>query len=191
MPELFFIYFLVLFILLPLALLFKLPFFVIKILLIVFAVIIIIPLIRTLFSAPFVPSKKDRVKNMLKLADLNKNKKVVELGCGDARILRQAAKKGVKSAVGYELSIALFFYTKILIFLQRNPARIYLKDIWKQDYSQVDVVFSYLLPMVMPKVKSKIWEQLKPGARFITNAFPLPEVTEDQKIDKVYLYIKK
>jgi hypothetical protein len=153
-------------------------------------VLVGIPLLISLPNAPFVPSNKARVDTMLKLAKLNKNKVAYELGCGDSRIIRSAAKKGLKKAVGYDVSLPLIWYGKVLSFFQKNPAKILYGNIWKQDYSDADVVFAYLLPVAMIRVEKEIWPQLKPGALFISNAFPMKGLKEDALEERVYVYVK-
>ncbi len=190
MPELAII-FILLFGLIPFFYYLNLPLVYMQWTLIVIIVLLMIPLIKTLFNAPFVPSSKKRVKTMIKLADLNSKKRVIELGCGDGRIIREAAKIGVKDARGYEISLILILYARIVGYFKKSSAKILYGDIWKQDYSNTDIIFSYLLPMIMPKVKEKIWSQLPSGAYFISNGFPLPDIKEDKKEEGVYLYIKK
>ena len=157
----------------------------------VVGVILLIPMLKTLGSAPFVPSKKERVDAMLKLADLKPSDKVWELGCGDGRIIRSAARKGVAEAVGYEISLPLIAYTRIVSFIQRLPVSIQFQDIWKLDYKNVDVVFCYLLTVAMKRFEAEIWPTLKPGTRVVSNAFPMKGIKEDSREGNVYLYIKK
>src|SRR5260370_9461411 len=59
--------------------------------------------------APFVSSPHDVVRKMLEVAKATKDDVVVDLGCGDGRILATAVKDfGVKAAFGYEIREDLF-----------------------------------------------------------------------------------
>jgi len=60
-----------------------------------------------------------------------------------------------------------------------------------EDFTDTSVVFSYLLPVMMPKVRDHVWQKLPKGARFVSNAFPLTGIKEDRKENNVYLYVKK
>ena len=144
----------------------------------------------TLPSAPFVPSKKSRRDLMIKLADLKSDDIVYELWCGDGRIIRQAARSWVKKAVGFEISIPLVYFCRLVSYFTKNPAKIKNANIWKQDYSEVDVILCYLLPVAMKKFKKEIWGNLKPWTRVISNAFSIPEEKEVKKEENVYLYVK-
>jgi len=59
--------------------------------------------------APFVSSPHDVVRKMLEVARATKDDVLVDLGCGDGRILSTAIKDfGVKAAFGYEIREDLF-----------------------------------------------------------------------------------
>ncbi|HET7529279.1 MAG TPA: hypothetical protein VFJ84_03590, partial [Candidatus Saccharimonadales bacterium] len=62
-----------------------------------------------LFGAPYFPSLSPHVKAGLDLLDLKKGQTVYDLGCGDGRFLKAAARRGIKS-VGYELNPFMFAY---------------------------------------------------------------------------------
>jgi len=190
MPEVFFLFF-SLFVIVPIFYFLQIPVIYMEILLVVVSVMMLVPLVKTLFNAPFVPSKKKRIDKMMQLANLDTKKTVTEIGCGDGRIIRQVAAKGVKKAVGFDISIVLVLYGKLVALLKKNSAKIRFGDIWQQNYQKTDVIFSYLLPIAMKKVKNIIWPQLPKNARLVSNAFPLPGIKEDKKEDGVYLYIKK
>jgi hypothetical protein len=50
-------------------------------------------------GGPFVPSSRKRHQDMIKLADLKPSDVVYDLGCGDGRLIFQAAKSA-KEAIG-------------------------------------------------------------------------------------------
>jgi predicted RNA methylase len=57
--------------------------------------------------APYVPAPPLVGQSMLKLAALQPGETVVDLGCGDGRLLRAAVDAGAGRAVGYELDAEL------------------------------------------------------------------------------------
>lgn len=141
-----------------------------------------------LTSGPFVPSARKRHKTMLTLAEIGDNDRVYDLGCGDGRLVFSASKKA-KSAIGYDLSIPLVLYGK-LMSLFYPKAKIKFGNLWKQSYQDADVIFCYLLPKAMKQFYSDVWPTLKPGTRVISNAFMIHDLKPVKKVDKVYLYIK-
>lgn len=138
-------------------------------------------------SGPFVPSSRKRHRSMLKLADLQPTDIVYDLGCGDGRLVFNAARFA-KKAIGYELSIPLYLFGKLRSLFGRPNAFIRYGNIWKQDYRDADVIFCYLLPKAMKQFYREVWPTLKPGTRVISNAFQIHEVKPIKKEEKVYLY---
>ena len=48
-------------------------------------------------DAPYIPTKMDQIKKVLKLAGVKKGKRFYELGSGDGRVVFEAAKLGANS----------------------------------------------------------------------------------------------
>jgi SAM-dependent methyltransferase len=153
-------------------------------------ILLCLPLFRMAIhkEPPFVPTSGTNVKTMMELSDLKNGETVYDLGCGDGRIVRAAAKLG-GIATGYELSIPTFVLAKLLT-RSTGHAKILYKDFWKADYRNADVMFCFLLPSTMEKFKEVIWPQLKPGARVVSHAFKLPGVEPKRQIRDLMVYIK-
>lgn len=159
---------------------------------IVFAVVLllVLPGMRMALtqSPPLVPTPMPTVKRMLDLAHAQKGDKVVDLGCGDGRIVRAAAERGAV-AVGYDLSIP----TLLLAWLRIRSvpgASLRYGDIFRQNYSDADVICCYLLQSVMQKFEEKIWPTLQPGCRVVSHAFRMKSVTPAAEENGVVLYVK-
>ncbi|MBN2087535.1 hypothetical protein JW758_04255 [Candidatus Peregrinibacteria bacterium] len=159
--------------------------------LVIILFLLILPGLYAAFtSGPFVPSARKRHRTMLKLADFAPNDIVYDLGCGDGRLVFASAPH-VKRAIGYELSIPLFLFGKIVSIFKSKKAFIRYGNIWSQDYKDATVIFCYLLPGSMKKFHKEIWPKLKPGTRVISNAFQIHDLKPDEQEDKVYLYRRK
>ena len=158
-----------------------------RFILIALAALIIPGIYAAITGGPFVPSARKRHQTMLKLADLGKNDIVCDLGCGDGRFVFTAAPH-VKKAIGYELSIPLVLWGKMISLFKSPNAQICFGDIWKQDYSSATVIFIYLLPKSMKRFHKEIWPKLKPGTRVISNAFKIHDLKPHKEEEKVYLY---
>ena len=153
-----------------------------------FVILLLLPgFYAAVTSGPFVPSSRKRHKTMLDLADLTPDDTAYDLGCGDGRLVFQAAKYA-KKAIGYELSIPLYLFGKIRELFNPKNAHIRYGNIWKQDYKDADVIFCYLLPKSMKRFYKEIWPKLKPGTRVISNAFQIHYVKPLKKEGRVYLY---
>ena len=120
--------------------------------------------------------------------DIGNQDIVYDLGCGDGRFVFEASKKA-KKAIGYELSIPLYLLGKIRSLFYKKKAKIRFGDFFKQDLSDADIIFCYLMPKAIQRFYKELWPTLKPGTRFITNQFPIKNLQPVQTKDKVYMYI--
>ncbi len=117
-------------------------------------------------DAPFVPTKITRIKKLLKTIPL-KNKNFYELGSGDGRVVIEAARLGAK-AYGIEQSYLRVLYSK---FKARQNTNFIHGDIFKQNLSNADIVFIFLLPKGVEKLEPKLKKELKKGSLVITQTF--------------------
>ncbi len=131
----------------------------------------------TLFvDAPFVPSSRrdlERIFHALKLAH---GKKIYDLGSGDGRVARMAANYGLR-AVGIEQSRVLTWWARLRTFLKRRtryPVSFVRGNFWTVNLGDAAVIFCYLLPDAMVKLKDKFERELKPGTYVISRAFSIP-----------------
>jgi SAM-dependent methyltransferase len=157
------------------------------------AIAIVLPgIIATKSGAPFVPSNRTSMNAMIELADIKPGELVYDLGCGEGRLLRAAARKGAR-AIGYELSIPTYLVASLLCL--GNPRiRIYPLNFWTRPLhdwdKEADVVFCYLLPVTMQRFEREIWPKLKPGTRVVSHAFEMNNMKPEQGRDGAYLYRK-
>ncbi len=159
-------------------------------LLLMVVLVLCLPGIIALNSAPYVPTLKKNADSMLKLADIKPGMKIYDLGAGDGRLVKRAADKGA-NAIGYEISfvLVLFFWLKKGIF--REKGRVYWGSLWSKDISDADIVMVFLMPRAMEKFKKKKYATMKKGAKLVSNIFLLPGEKPVKQENGVYLYIKK
>lgn len=140
-----------------------------------FAALVLFLLISFLTGAPFVPSKKSAAAAMINLARLKPGMKVADLGSGDGRILFGAAQKGAQ-AIGFEINpfLVIFTWLKAQLTPYRQLIHVHWQNLWTADVRNVDVVFVYLLPWRMEKLKRKLEKELKSGSLVISNSFIFP-----------------
>lgn len=150
-------------------------------------------------GAPYEPLAADVVERVIKLAEIKPGEVFYDLGSGDGRVVVAAAMVGAQ-AVGVEFDFFRTWYSRfwIMFFGLRNRARIIQNDIFDQDISGADVVFTYLLPETNKKLYPKLKKELKEGTRIVSAAFSYPKM-KPEKVDPdgppygpLYLYkIKK
>jgi SAM-dependent methyltransferase len=98
---------------------------------------------------------------------------LVDLGCGDGRVLREAQKRYGVRTVGYEINPLAYLKARILS-IGFNKIKIRHQNFWDADLSDADVVFCYLYPDVMKRLAAKFVSGLKPGAVIVSSNFGLP-----------------
>ena len=120
-------------------------------------------------DAPFIPTKKQRIKKILKLAKVGKGQEFWELGSGDGRIVLEAAKMRAK-AFGVEQSLLRILWSRWKARSLKNAHFIH-GDIFKQNFSSADTTFIFLLPKGVGKLEPLLRKTLKKGSRVITQTF--------------------
>lgn len=140
-------------------------------------------------GAPFVPSKPERIQTMIALAEIELNTRVVDLGSGDGSILIAAARRGA-IAVGVEMNPFLIPYSRWRARRAGVEERTtFIRgEIKHCRIDDADVVFLYLLPSLLSNISAKLSSELKPGARVISNAFPILGWTPVVEQNGVFVY---
>jgi SAM-dependent methyltransferase len=140
--------------------------------------------------APYVPTPIDVVHRMLELADVTEDDVLYDLGCGDGRIVIEAAQRYGSRGVGID-------YDPERIAEARATAKrrgldhlvtFRQEDALTTDVSEATVVTLYLLSSSNRKLRPNLTAQLQPGSRIVSHAFRMgnwePEETqsfEDQR----------
>lgn len=152
-------------------------------------VIVALPGIRARWhGAPYVWSSKKTAETMFHFADVRPGERVYDLGCGDGRLVRLAARRGAQ-ATGIEASLLTFLLAWFWSLPVRN-ARIRFGDLWRGDYRDADVIFCYLLVSSMERFERDIWPALKPGCRVVSNSFRMKGLKPEQEEGNVFFYSK-
>jgi outer membrane protein assembly factor BamB len=131
----------------------------------------------------FVPSPQDVVEEMLQLAKVTKDDVVVDLGCGDGRIVATAARNYCCKAVGYDIDPQCIELASAAVREAGVDSMVNIeqRDIFDVDLSKATVVTLYLLPEVNVKLIPQL-EKMKPGSRIVSHAFDIKGVKPDKVI---------
>jgi cyclopropane fatty-acyl-phospholipid synthase-like methyltransferase len=146
-------------------------------------------------AVPYVPTPNQVVDGMLDLAKVTKSDTVIDLGCGDGRIVITAAQKYGARGIGVDLN------PERIVEAEANAksakveglVRFIEQDLFEADLREATVVTLYLLPSVNAKLKPRLLEQLKPGTRIVSHSFDMPDwkAVEKRQIDgrTIYLWV--
>ena len=149
--------------------------------------------------APYVPSPQEVIDRMLEVAQARQGDTVIDVGCGDGRILITAVQKFKARAVGIEIDpkIAAQASDTILKLGLQNKARVVRADVFDADLSQADVVTLYLTTSFNEKLRPKFEQSLKPGTRVVSpdygirgwNPVEVEEVFVHGRRHRIFLYV--
>ena len=140
-----------------------------------------------LFGAPYLPTLKNRAEDAFELLNLKPGDTLLELGSGDGRILRLAAKKGIKG-IGYELNPLLVLYSQISCWRYRKLVTFKCRNYWQVTLPACDGIYVFLLDRFMPKLDKKIIKEIKPPVRLVSYAFKIPNRKPIQEKNALFLY---
>lgn len=122
-------------------------------------------------DAPYIPTKMDNIRKILRLAGVKKGKRFYELGSGDGRVVFAAAKLGADS-YGIEQSFLRILYSKIQRRkLNLQKAHFIHGNIFGKNYQDADIVYIYLLHKGVKKLEGKLKKELKKGSIVITQTY--------------------
>ncbi len=133
-------------------------------------------------DVPYVPTPLDVVEAMLDMAGLRAGERLIDLGSGDGRIPRAAARRSA-TALGVEIDAGLVARARSLTRLEglEGRARFIRDDLFTVSLRDADVVTLYLLPDVNARLKPKLLSEMKPGARVISHAFDMGDWLPDER----------
>jgi hypothetical protein len=132
-------------------------------------------------GVPFVSTPRRKYRQILSAVDLKPGEKIYDLGCGKASLLILAAKEFGAIGIGYELSLWPYLWSRFNILISRAKVEVRMKNFFKADLSDADVIYCYLFPSVMARLEPKFAKELKPTTRVVSYGFKLPN-TEPVKI---------
>jgi SAM-dependent methyltransferase len=135
-------------------------------------------------DVPYVPTTEQAVDAMLKLAGVNKNDIVYDLGCGDGRIVVAAARDYGARGVGIDINPVRIKEARENAAKAKveHLVRFEENDLFVADYHEATVVTLFLLPSVNLKIRPRLLEQLRPGTRIVSNTFDMGDWKADKEI---------
>lgn len=140
-----------------------------------------------LVGAPYLPTLGPQVEAALKLADLKPGDTLLELGCGDGKVLIAAARQGI-NVVGYELNPLLAAVAWLRTRRYRKQVHVIWGDFWHRPWPEAEAIFTFLLPKYMLKLNKKVIQYSHKPVKLVSFAFAIPDLKPTNQKSGVYLY---
>ena len=155
-------------------------------LLAVAAVLLLGVAITVLFGPPYLPTMNRQVQAALELLDLKPGQTMLELGCGDGRVLVAAAKQGIK-CVGIELSPVLAAIAWLRTRRYGKQVRVICGNYFYVKWPDVDGIFTFMIDRQMGRLDTKI-KQIGSPIKLASFAFKIPGKKAAKQKNGVFLY---
>lgn len=152
--------------------------------------------------APYVPTPMPVVDKMLEMAELDEDDVLYDIGCGDGRIVINAAKTYGSRGVGIDIDPQRIKESKEKAEAAgvKKLVKFIKKDALKVDISKATVITLYLLPESNELLRPILEERLKPGTLVISHNYSIPGWEEkeldlatvlDEEGQEHYVYLYK
>lgn len=135
-------------------------------------------------DVPYVPTDNKLVDAIIDLAEITNEDVVYDLGCGDGRIVIQAALNRGAKGVGIDidpLRIEEARENARACGLQAD-VRFTEEDLLSADFSQASVVTLYLLDLINVQLRPRFLAELQPGTRIVSHAFDMGDWKPDKHL---------
>jgi len=136
----------------------------------IFSITLVLPITG---GALYVSTSRAKITAFINAVPMRADQTLIDLGCGDGRVLRKAQKRYGVRTIGFEINPLAYLKARLCSF-GPNQIKIRRENFWEADLSGADVVFCYLYPDVMKKLAAKLAAGLKPGAIVVSSNFALP-----------------
>lgn len=139
------------------------------------------------FGAPYVPILKRDSRPLLAIDQLKPGQTLVDLGCGDGRLLRAAAARGIRG-IGYEINPFMVIISRLVCFRYRKLIKIHLANLWSIKLPAADAIYVFLMPRFMNRLHAKLAAEIKRPTLVISYVFEIPGQTPVEHIANSYIY---
>ncbi len=130
----------------------------------------------------WVPTPPELVEKMLDLAQVTKADRFVDLGSGDGVLVIAAAKRGSKArGIEYDRGLVDLSKRRAMEAGVSDRTRFVRGDIFTTDFSDADVVTTFLLPSMNLRLRPTFLA-MKPGTRIVANTFAIGDWEPDQTV---------
>jgi hypothetical protein len=157
----------------------------------VFVLALLWILVPALYGLPPVPTKPERIQKALKLANLQPNETLYDLGAGDGRVLLIAARDFGADAVGLEIGPiqCALIWLRVTASGFGNQIQVRWENFYKANLKDADVVFVYATSKEIIRLAPHLETQMKQGARLVSISADFPEWEPQEFDDRDLIFV--
>jgi predicted RNA methylase len=141
--------------------------------------------------APWWRTNKKVARAMCRLAKITNKDVVYDLGCGDGTALSVAAGEFGARGVGIEIDPLRSFFSAVRFKTNglNKKVKIIKNNFNDVNISEASVIFVYLVPRALERLKPKLLRELKRGTLLVSYRYKMnfPPVAYDKE-NNIYLY---
>jgi len=128
-----------------------------------------------MMGSPYVPTTNKQTAALLALIKPKRKSKILELGCGDGRFLRLAAKQYHCSGLGIDINPVVLLKARILSKIQKlTHIEFENRNIFKQSLAGYDLLYLFLMPKLLAKLAPLLKKEMKPSTLVVSHGFKIP-----------------
>ena len=125
---------------------------------------------------PYFPSSNKVYELIAKELPNDKPFRFLDIGCGNARLLKFLAKKfPLANFEGIDLSPSAVIAAKLICFDSSN-VKISLGNYWKKNFANYDFIYAFLSPTPMAEIEVKAHKEMRSDSALLVNSFALPSL---------------
>lgn len=149
-------------------------------------IIVVSAAIAGVSAAPWLPTRKKELTQLLEALHKHPPKRIIDLGCGDGRILFAIARAFPNTIChGAEISALPLIAAVVRKYLRPRlykNVHIFPKSLYAINLNSYDAVITFLLSGAYERLEKKWKEELAPNTRLYIQAWPLANVAEMEQI---------
>ncbi len=138
-------------------------------------------------GAPYLPILRRDAEPLLDLANLKPGQTIIDLGSGDGRLLRAAARRGARG-IGYEINPVLWLISMAVCWRYRRQVTLKLANFWRVTLPSADVVYVFLIDRYMAQLEKKLSQELRTPTTVVSFVFALPTRHHSASTATAWLY---
>ncbi len=140
-------------------------------------------------GAPFLPVRQKDIRDFLSLVPVGEADVVVDMGCGDGRVLCAAAERGAR-VVGYEVNPILAGIARWRLRRFGDRAVVYRRNFFDANLQEATIVTAFALGTIMPKIVDLLDVTTQKHVTFVSFVFRAPRWREIGSKGQVRVYTR-